>query len=202
MLLWICKKMFIPSGCNFFSHMFCPAVALEPDTLYYYRCGDPSLRAMSKIYHFKTMPISSPKSYPKRIALVGDLGLTYNTTSTISHLMCNDPDLVILVGDVTYANLYLTNGTGSDCYSCSFPDTPIHETYQPRWDYWGRWNYLILNVIYLIFLHISLSNDKMLDAFSNFFNIINIVVLLINYVSETWLCSSNKKTFHIFKGFM
>ncbi|XP_019180960.1 PREDICTED: purple acid phosphatase 15-like [Ipomoea nil] len=113
--------------------------ALEPDTLYYYRCGDPSLKAMSKIYHFKTMPISSPESYPKRIAIVGDLGLTYNTTSTIGHLRSNDPDLVVLVGDVTYANLYLTNGTGSDCYSCSFADTPIHETYQPRWDYWGRY---------------------------------------------------------------
>uniref|UniRef100_M1D3F0 acid phosphatase n=2 Tax=Solanum tuberosum TaxID=4113 RepID=M1D3F0_SOLTU len=94
---------------------------------------------MSTIYHFKTMPISSPKSYPKRIAIVGDLGLTYNTTSTINHLTGNNPDLVLLVGDVTYANLYLTNGTGSDCYSCSFPDTPIHETYQPRWDYWGRY---------------------------------------------------------------
>ncbi|TMX03589.1 hypothetical protein EJD97_015703 [Solanum chilense] len=112
---------------------------LKPDTLYYYRCGDPSIPAMSTTYHFKTMPISSPKSYPKRIAIVGDLGLTYNTTSTISHLMGNNPDLVLLVGDVTYANLYLTNGTGSDCYSCSFPETPIHETYQPRWDYWGRY---------------------------------------------------------------
>ncbi|WMV48261.1 hypothetical protein MTR67_041646 [Solanum verrucosum] len=112
---------------------------LKPDTLYYYLCGDPSIPAMSTIYHFKTMPISSPKCYPKRIAIVGDLGLTYNTTSTISHLTGNNPDLVLLVGDVTYANLYLTNGTGSDCYSCSFPDTPIHETYQPRWDYWGRY---------------------------------------------------------------
>ncbi|OIT30469.1 PREDICTED: purple acid phosphatase 15 [Nicotiana attenuata] len=112
---------------------------LKPNTLYYYRCGDPSIPAMSTIYHFKTMPISSPKSYPKRIAIVGDLGLTYNTTSTVSHLMENNPDLVLLVGDVTYANLYLSNGTGSDCYSCSFNDTPIHETYQPRWDYWGRY---------------------------------------------------------------
>ncbi|CAN4120788.1 unnamed protein product [Withania somnifera] len=112
---------------------------LKPNTLYYYQCGDPSIPAMSTIYHFRTMPISSPKSYPKRIAIVGDLGLTYNTTSTISHLMGNNPDLVLLVGDVTYANLYLTNGTGSDCYSCSFPNTPIHETYQPRWDYWGRY---------------------------------------------------------------
>ncbi|KAF6135756.1 hypothetical protein GIB67_028612 [Kingdonia uniflora] len=111
---------------------------LKSDTLYYYRCGDPSIRAMSEIHFFRTMPISNPRSYPKRIAIVGDLGLTYNTTSTINHLISNNPNLVLLIGDVTYANLYLTNGTGSDCYSCSFSDTPIHETYQPRWDYWGR----------------------------------------------------------------
>ncbi|KAL2249465.1 UNVERIFIED_CONTAM: Purple acid phosphatase 15 [Sesamum indicum] len=112
--------------------------ALEPNTIYYYRCGDPSIPAMSEIYYFKTMPISTPKSYPSRIAVVGDLGLTYNSSSTIEHLTSNRPDLVLMVGDVCYANLYLTNGTSSDCYSCSFPDTPIHETYQPRWDYWGR----------------------------------------------------------------
>lgn len=96
---------------------------------------------MSGILSFKTMPVSSPWSYPKRIAVVGDLGLTYNTTSTIDHLRSNEPSLILLAGDVTYANLYLTNGTGSDCYSCAFPDTPIHETYQPRWDYWGRWKF-------------------------------------------------------------
>ncbi|KAK4404153.1 Purple acid phosphatase 15 [Sesamum angolense] len=112
--------------------------ALEPNTIYHYRCGDPSIPAMSEIYYFKTMPISTPKSYPSRIAVVGDLGLTYNSTSTIEHLTSNKPDLVLMIGDLCYANLYLTNGTGSDCYSCSFPDTPIHETYQPRWDYWGR----------------------------------------------------------------
>ncbi|KAL7081396.1 hypothetical protein ACP275_14G037300 [Erythranthe tilingii] len=111
---------------------------LEPSTLYYYRCGDPSIQAMSDIYYFKTMPISSPKSYPSRIAVIGDLGLTFNSSSTIEHLRRNKPDLILLVGDVCYANLYLTNGTGSDCYSCSFSDTPIHETFQPRWDYWGR----------------------------------------------------------------
>ncbi|KAJ9555549.1 hypothetical protein OSB04_010163 [Centaurea solstitialis] len=110
---------------------------LSPDTIYYYRCGDPLIGAISDVFRFKTMPVSGPKSYPK-IAIVGDLGLTYNTTSTVSHLIRNQPDLMILVGDATYANLYLTNGTGSDCYSCSFANTPIHETYQPRWDYWGR----------------------------------------------------------------
>ncbi|RWR74571.1 purple acid phosphatase 15 isoform X1 [Cinnamomum micranthum f. kanehirae] len=111
---------------------------LKPDAQYYYRCGDPSIPAMSKILSFRTMPVSGPRSYPARIAVVGDLGLTYNTTSTIDHLRSNKPNLVLMIGDVTYANLYLTNGTGSDCYSCSFSNTPIHETYQPRWDYWGR----------------------------------------------------------------
>ncbi|KAK1270133.1 Purple acid phosphatase 15 [Acorus gramineus] len=111
---------------------------LKPGKLYYYQCGDPSIPAMSDIHFFRTMPISSPGRYPRRIAIVGDLGLTYNSTSTVDHIRHNKPDLLLMVGDVTYANLYLTNGTGSDCYSCSFSQTPIHETYQPRWDYWGR----------------------------------------------------------------
>ncbi|KAE9607950.1 hypothetical protein Lal_00003681 [Lupinus albus] len=112
---------------------------LRPNTLYQYRCGDPSLSEMSDIHYFRTMPDSGPKSYPSRIAVVGDMGLTYNTTSTVNHMISNHPDLILLVGDACYANLYLTNGTGSDCYSCSFNDTPIHETYQPRWDFWGRY---------------------------------------------------------------
>lgn len=126
-------------------------VGLKPSTLYYYQCGDPSISAMSDIYHFRTMPVSGPRSYPNRIAVVGDLGLTYNTTDTIRNLKSNKPDLVLLVGDVSYANLYRTNGTGSDCYDCSFPESPIHETYQPRWDYWGRSdNSLLPSFLYLL----------------------------------------------------
>lgn len=120
---------------------------LKPDTLYHYQCGDPSIPAMSGTYCFRTMPDSSPTSYPSRIAVVGDLGLTYNTTSTVSHMISNRPDLILLVGDITYANLYLTNGTGSDCYACSFAKSPIHETYQPRWDYWGRYMQPVLSKV-------------------------------------------------------
>ncbi|XP_062109193.1 purple acid phosphatase 15-like [Humulus lupulus] len=112
---------------------------LKPNTLYQYQCGDVEEGISNNLYYFKTMPESGPKSYPSRIAVVGDLGLTYNTTSTIEHLTSNHPDLILLVGDASYANMYLTNGTGTDCYTCSFPDTPIHETYQPRWDFWGRY---------------------------------------------------------------
>ncbi|XP_020253717.1 purple acid phosphatase 15-like [Asparagus officinalis] len=111
---------------------------LNPGTKYVYQCGDPSF-GMSHIHAFRTMPVSGPQSYPARIAIIGDLGLTYNTTSTVGHMRKNKPDLIVLVGDVTYANMYLTNGTGTNCYTCSFSNsTPIHETYQPRWDYWGR----------------------------------------------------------------
>ncbi|MED6135942.1 Purple acid phosphatase 15 [Stylosanthes scabra] len=78
------------------------------------------------------MAVSGPKSYPSRIAVVGDLGLTYNSTSTVDHMIRNNPDLIVLVGDACYANMYLTNNTGSNCYSCAFSNTPIRETYQPQ----------------------------------------------------------------------
>ncbi|KAL5784345.1 hypothetical protein ACOSQ2_006737 [Xanthoceras sorbifolium] len=111
---------------------------LENNTLYEYECGDPSLSLMSNSHYFRTMPIYSPSNYPNRIAVVGDLGLTHNTTTTFSHLLSNHPDLLVLVGDLSYADLYLTNGTASNCSSCSLLQNPIQQTYQPRWDYWGR----------------------------------------------------------------
>ncbi|KAE8675159.1 Purple acid phosphatase 15 [Hibiscus syriacus] len=74
----------------------------------------------SEITKVQKIALYGSTSYPKRIAVVGDLGLTYNTTDTISHLKRNKPDSVLLVGNVTYADLYLTNGTGSDCYDAHF----------------------------------------------------------------------------------
>ncbi|XP_023767327.1 purple acid phosphatase 23 [Lactuca sativa] len=112
---------------------------LVPGTTYYYKCGDSSIPAMSDERLFKTLPLPSPNAYPSRIGVVGDLGLTSNTTTTIDHLIQNDPSLVVMVGDLSYANQYLTTGgDGASCFSCAFPDAPIRETYQPRWDGWGR----------------------------------------------------------------
>ncbi|KAG4914636.1 hypothetical protein GLYMA_19G026600v4 [Glycine max] len=112
---------------------------LEPGTRYYYKCGDSSIPAMSQEHYFETFPKPSPNNYPARIAVIGDLGLTSNSTSTIDHLNYNDPSMILMVGDLTYANQYLTTGgKGASCYSCAFPDAPIRETYQPRWDGWGR----------------------------------------------------------------
>ena len=61
-------------------------VGLEPSTRYYYKCGDSSTPAMSREFIFETFPKPSPNNYPARIAVIGDLGLTSNSTSTIDHL--------------------------------------------------------------------------------------------------------------------
>jgi len=113
---------------------------LCPATRYYYRCGDSSLSGgLSDERSFTTLPATGAGSYPRRVAVVGDLGLTGNSTATVDHLAQNDPSLVLMVGDMTYANQYrTTGGKGVPCFSCSFPDAPIRESYQPRWDGWGR----------------------------------------------------------------
>ncbi|KAI3870190.1 hypothetical protein MKX03_025786 [Papaver bracteatum] len=112
---------------------------LEPGTKYYYKCGDTSLSAMSKEHTFRTLPLPSPSNYPRRIAVVGDLGLTSNSTTTVDHMAKNDPSMILMLGDLSYANQYrTTGGKGASCFSCAFPDAPIRETYQPRWDGWGR----------------------------------------------------------------
>ncbi|XP_073128511.1 purple acid phosphatase 23-like [Henckelia pumila] len=112
---------------------------LEPEMRYHYKCGDSLLGAMSEEFVFETLPLPGSGKYPPRIAVVGDLGLTMNSTTTIDHLITNDPSIVLMVGDLTYANQYLTTGgNGTSCYSCAFPNAPIRETYQPRWDAWGR----------------------------------------------------------------
>ena len=113
---------------------------LRPATRYYYRCGDSSLPGgLSDERSFTTLPAAGAGSYPRRVAVVGDLGLTGNSTATVDHLAQNDPSLVLMVGDMTYANQYrTTGGKGVPCFSCSFPDAPIRESYQPRWDGWGR----------------------------------------------------------------
>lgn len=116
---------------------FC--IDLEPGTRYYYKCGDSSIQAMSQESSFETFQTPSPKNYPTRIALIGDLGLTSNSTTTIDHLTNNDPSMILMIGDLTYANQYrTTGGKGASCFSCAFPDAPIRESYQPRWDGWGR----------------------------------------------------------------
>lgn len=111
---------------------------LLPNTQYYFICGDPGTTTFSEEHSFRTLPLPGLASYPARIAIVGDIGLTYNSSTTFDHILKNDPTLLLVVGDMSYANQYLTTGESAACYSCAFPNSPTRETYQPHWDHWGR----------------------------------------------------------------
>lgn len=68
---------------------------LEAGTIYYYRCG-----GNSPEYSFKTPPAQLPIAF----AVVGDLGQTGWTNSTLQHVQQMNYDVLLLPGDLSYAD--------------------------------------------------------------------------------------------------
>lgn len=68
---------------------------LDPDTVYYYRCG-----GIGDEYSFKT----PPAALPIRFAITGDLGQTEWTASTLKHINASNYDMLLLPGDLSYAD--------------------------------------------------------------------------------------------------
>lgn len=97
----------------------CVVDGLEYNTKYYYQIGSgPSHRE----FWFKTPPEVGPDS-PYTFGLIGDLGQTKNSLSTLQHYMKGgEGETVLFVGDLTYADRHI--------------DVP-HEV-GLRWDTWGR----------------------------------------------------------------
>ncbi|EOY08203.1 Purple acid phosphatase 21 [Theobroma cacao] len=79
---------------------------LEPGTTYYYRCG-----GHGPEFSFKT----PPRTFPIEFVVVGDLGQTEWTASTLAHVHSKDYHVFLLPGDLSYA-----------------------DTQQPLWDSFGR----------------------------------------------------------------
>ncbi|XP_044507457.1 purple acid phosphatase 22-like [Mangifera indica] len=79
---------------------------LKPDTVYYYRCG-----GFGPEFSFKT----PPPTFPIEFVVVGDLGQTEWTNSTLAHVGSKDYDVFLLPGDLSYA-----------------------DAQQPLWDSFGR----------------------------------------------------------------
>ncbi|XP_073016936.1 probable purple acid phosphatase 20 [Primulina eburnea] len=69
---------------------------LTPDTVYYYRCGWIS----STEFNFKT----PPSQFPIKFAIIGDLGQTGWTNSTLQHISKSNYDILVLPGDLSYAD--------------------------------------------------------------------------------------------------
>ncbi|KAK9291038.1 hypothetical protein L1049_009222 [Liquidambar formosana] len=80
---------------------------LNPNTVYYYRCSLDSSRAFS----FKT----PPAQLPIKFAITADLGQSGWTNSTLQHIAASNYDVLLLPGDLSYADLL-----------------------QPQWDSFGR----------------------------------------------------------------
>ena len=68
---------------------------LEDNTIYYYRCGGQGLE-----FQFKT----PPSQFPLSLAVVGDLGQTSWTKSTLDHIKQCEHDMLLLPGDLSYAD--------------------------------------------------------------------------------------------------
>ncbi|KAG8050649.1 hypothetical protein GUJ93_ZPchr0009g175 [Zizania palustris] len=81
---------------------------LEPSATYYYRCSNDTSREFS----FRTPPVSLPVKF---VVVGDDLGQTGWTKSTLQHIAAADYDMLLLPGDLSYADFY-----------------------QPRWDSYGR----------------------------------------------------------------
>ncbi|KAJ8754113.1 hypothetical protein K2173_002011 [Erythroxylum novogranatense] len=79
---------------------------LKPSTTYYYRCG-----GHGPEFSFRT----PPATFPVEFAVVGDLGQTEWTKSTLEHVNGYDYDVLLLPGDLSYA-----------------------DSQQPLWDSFGR----------------------------------------------------------------
>ncbi|KAK4281638.1 hypothetical protein QN277_013106 [Acacia crassicarpa] len=79
---------------------------LRPSTTYFYRCG-----GSGPEFSFKTPPAELPVEF----VVVGDLGQTEWTRSTLEHAESKDYDVFLLPGDLSYA-----------------------DTQQPLWDSFGR----------------------------------------------------------------
>ncbi|TKY62000.1 purple acid phosphatase 20 [Spatholobus suberectus] len=71
---------------------------LNPNTVYYYRLGD---SLSSQTYKFKT----PPSQLPIKFAVVGDLGQTDWSRSTLEHVGKSNYDMLLLPGDISYADL-------------------------------------------------------------------------------------------------
>ncbi|KAL9228033.1 hypothetical protein vseg_003651 [Gypsophila vaccaria] len=71
---------------------------LRPNTTYYYRCSG----ASSRVFSLKT----PPAQLPVKLVVVGDLGQTEWTKTTLEHISKSNHDMLLLPGDLAYADLW------------------------------------------------------------------------------------------------
>eukprot|EP00475_Leptophrys_vorax_P004715 TRINITY_DN12801_c0_g2_i2.p1 TRINITY_DN12801_c0_g2~~TRINITY_DN12801_c0_g2_i2.p1 ORF type:complete len:473 (+),score=-28.60 TRINITY_DN12801_c0_g2_i2:132-1550(+) len=71
--------------------------SLKPDTTYFYRLG-----GVGPVRSFKTPPAGATSAI--NVAIVGDIGLQPSALNTLRHMNQHPHDLVVVPGDLSYAN--------------------------------------------------------------------------------------------------
>ncbi|KAF5482234.1 hypothetical protein F2P56_002822 [Juglans regia] len=94
----------------------CLIDGLKYDTKYYYKLGSGD---SSREFWFQTPPKIDPDA-TYHFGIIGDLGQTYNSLSTLEHYMQSPGQTVLFVGDLSYADRYQYTDVGL------------------RWDTWGQ----------------------------------------------------------------
>ncbi|KAJ0724324.1 putative phosphoric monoester hydrolase [Helianthus annuus] len=94
----------------------CLVSDLEYDTKYFYEIGEGD---SARSFWFQTPPKVDPDASYK-FGIIGDLGQTYNSLSTLEHYIQSGAQTVLHVGDLSYADRYTYHDMGV------------------RWDTYGR----------------------------------------------------------------
>lgn len=91
---------------------------LTPGVKYFYTVGD-ATSGVSAVKSFVAHPgvgasVTNQDGSPFTMAIIGDLGQTSNSASTVAHVLAGSSNMVMHVGDLSYA-----------------------DSEEPRWDSWG-----------------------------------------------------------------
>ncbi|WIA44097.1 hypothetical protein OEZ86_010448 [Tetradesmus obliquus] len=111
---------------------------LEAGTTYFYQVAAAPNGPWSAPLNFTTLPRKA--QFPFRIGYMGDLGNSYNASTTVEHMVASKPKFVCHMGDVSYADTYTPNGTyyAPEYKYLMTKGLKYHLSYQAAWDQNGR----------------------------------------------------------------
>lgn len=130
---------------------------LTPGQTYFYSVGSEEY-GFSDVYNF-TVPA---KKYPFKFGVMADIGQTYNTSVTLDRTAQDNPDALLHLGDLSYADDWLPNGTAQPWFTGgSMPETGGYFlTYQPKWDTFAR----LTQPLFASVPHMSIGGNHELES--------------------------------------
>lgn len=101
---------------------------LMPGKKYSYKVGDGSKWSQEKV--FRTLSLNS---YPIRIGLIGDIGQTYNSSTTRDHMLASKPQAIINMADLSYADDYSAQCVLGGSGTCQARWDSFSVMWEPLW---------------------------------------------------------------------